>query len=330
MPELPSPMSHATITAYRAFLSAVSAPAKAAILSDPSLTHIERIIPGPGGPLTISILRPKNEEPLSAAGSEQHQNSPVLLPGIVHFHGGGMTSGSRFLCLDMIVSYVKLLPAIAVSVEYRLAPEHPHPAPVEDCYAALAWTGAHASELGIDATRLLVAGESAGGGLAAGVALLARDRGGPGLCAQLLVCPMLDDRSESVSSRQYADGGTWSREQNLFGWRCLLGEAMAGGDEVSCYAAPARANDLSGLPQAFIDVGSAELFRDEDVAYALKLWECGVQAELHVWPGGIHSFHSFLPDAALSKIANATRLDWVRRVLKEKANIDGSEATSKI
>ncbi|KAH7064867.1 Alpha/Beta hydrolase protein [Macrophomina phaseolina] len=288
MPELPSPMSHAAVAAHRAFLSAVSAPAKAAILADPALTHIERTIPGPGGPLTISVLRPKNEKPLSSAGSERHQDSPVLLPGIVHFHGGGMILGSRFLSLDMI----------AVSVEYRLAPEHPHPAPVEDCYAALAWTGAHASELGIDATRLLVA---------AGVALLARDRGAPGLCAQLLVCPMLDDRSDSVSSRQYVDVGMWSRTQNLFGWRCLLGKAAGGGG-----GRGTRAKDLSGLPQAFIDVG------------------CGVQAELHVWPGGIHSFQSVLPGAALPKIANATRLDWGRRVLKEKADVGGSEATSKI
>ncbi|KAK7723376.1 hypothetical protein SLS57_004570 [Botryosphaeria dothidea] len=321
IPDLAEPMDDSTVAEQRAALATIMAPIKQSILSDPAIAHTERTIPGPGGPLAISVLTAKAPASGKAA--------PKRRPGIVHFHGGGMTMGDRWVGMGLVAEYVRTLDAVAITVEYRLAPEHAHPAPVEDCYATLAWAGAHADELGVDGARLMVAGESAGGGLAAAVALMARDRGGPALCAQLLVCPMLDDRNESVSSRQVVGGGTWSRRRNLFGWRCLLGE-KAGGDDVSCYAAPARATDLSGLPQAFIDAGSAETFRDEDVAYASKLWECGVQAELHVWPGGPHAFHTFLPNAALSRVANATRTNWVRRVLKENSNVASNDVTSKI
>jgi len=136
------------------------------------------------------------------------------------------------------------------------------------------------------------------------------------LLAQLLTSPMLDDRNDSVSSRQYTRAGTWSHESNGTGWDALLG-ARRGAADVSPYAAPARASDLAGLPPAYIDVGSAEVFRDENVAYASRLWEAGVQAELHVWAGGFHGFDAAAPDAVLSEAARSARAGWLERTLAE-------------
>lgn len=201
-----------------------------------------------------------------------------------------------------------------VSVEYRLAPETPHPGPIEDVYAGLVWTVQHADELGIDAARIVIAGGSAGGGLTAALALLARDRGGPALLGQMPLYPMLDDRNNTVSARQMAGVGIWDRTANDTGWTALLGDAC-GGPGVSPYAAPARATHLSGLPPAFIDVGSAETFRDEAVAYASRIWAAGGVAELHVWPGAFHGFDHFAPQAQVSQDARAARLRWLRRLL---------------
>lgn len=235
-------------------------------------------------------------------------------PGFFHTHGGGMIVGDRWLGVVGFLDWAERFNGVIVTVEYRLAPEFPDPYPVEDCYAGLVWTAANAAELGIDPTRILIGGASAGGGLAAGTSLLARDRRGPALIGQLLMCPMLDDRDESVSTQQIDGIGVWDRGSNNVGWSALLG-ARKGTGEVSIYAAPARATDLNGLPPAFIDCGSAEVFRDEDVAYALKLWAAGVQAELHVWAGGFHGFEIFAPHAAVSKASLAARDDWVNRLL---------------
>ncbi|WP_155334611.1 alpha/beta hydrolase [Acrocarpospora corrugata] len=262
----------------------------------------ELTVPGPAGEPDISllVLRPAGE-----AG-------PV--PALYNIHGGGMIMGTnRLIPTEMLDMIVELKLAV-VSVEYRLAPEHPHPAPVEDSYAGLVWTAKHAGEIGVDPARILVMGASAGGGLAAAVALLARDRGGPALIGQLLLCPMIDDRNDTVSSHQMAGLGIWDRISNDTGWTALLGDRR-GGPDVSPYAAPARATDLSGLPPAFIDVGSAETFRDEDVAYATRIWQAGGVAELHVWPGGFHGFDMMAPHAAISQEAKAARLRWLRRIL---------------
>ncbi|WP_166346494.1 alpha/beta hydrolase [Phytoactinopolyspora limicola] len=261
----------------------------------------DRSIPGPAGApdLTVSILRPA-DRPISG--------------GLYHVHGGGMVVGTRFEAIDRVLSWVVDFGLVAALPDYRLAPEHPHPAPVEDCYAGLCWMSEHAREWGFDPARLVIMGGSAGGGLSAAVSLLARDRGGPGLAGQILLCPMIDDRDETVSSRQYDDDGPWNRTSNHTGWDSLLGTAR-GGPDVSPYAAPARATDLSGLPPAYIEVGAAELFRDEDVAYASKIWAAGGQAELHVWAGGCHGFEMVVPDAAVSRAALAARTSWLRRVL---------------
>ncbi|KJL42286.1 alpha/beta hydrolase [Microbacterium trichothecenolyticum] len=235
-------------------------------------------------------------------------------PGIYHTHGGGMIIGDRWGGVSTVLDAAERTNGVIVTVEYRLAPEYPDPYLVEDCYAGLVWTGEHLEELGIDPTRLIIAGASAGGGLAAGTALLARDRQGPALAAQLLMCPMIDDRDATTSARQIDGVGVWDRPTNVVGWTALLGDRR-GTDDVSIYAAPSRATDLSGLPPAYIDCGSAEVFRDEDVAYATRLWEAGVQAELHVWAGGFHGFEAFAPHAAVSQAAVAARDSWLSRVL---------------
>jgi acetyl esterase/lipase len=216
--------------------------------------------------------------------------------------------------VDMVLEWVQLFDAVAISVEYRLAPEHPDPAPIHDCFAGLVWTAAHAGELGFDPGRLIIAGASSGGGLTAGTALMARDRGGPALAAQILVCPMLDDRNQTTSSHQIDGIGLWDRASNEVGWTALLGDRR-NTDQVSVYAAPARATDFSGLPPAYIDCGSAEVFRDEDVAYASAIWAAGGVAELHVWAGGFHSFDGMAPHAAVSRAACETRTRFVARIL---------------
>ncbi|GAB3886503.1 hypothetical protein GCM10029964_050900 [Kibdelosporangium lantanae] len=225
-----------------------------------------------------------------------------------------MILGNRFFGVDGLIEDVLRFNAVGVSVEYRLAPEHPAPAGVEDCYAGLVWLAEHAGELGVDPNRIVVTGASAGGGLSAGVALMARDRGGPAIAGQMLLCPMIDDRNTTVSTRQYDGLGAWDRNNNDTGWDALLGP-LRGTEEASPYAVPARAKDVSNLPPAYIDVGAAEIFRDEATEYALRIWATGGQAELHVWAGGYHGFAGFSPDAEVSRAATRARLSWLRRVL---------------
>ncbi|MGW3111481.1 alpha/beta hydrolase [Streptomyces sp. NPDC001091] len=267
----------------------------------------DREVPGPPGAPDVSlyICRPASAPPGAA------------LPVIYYVHGGGMILGTNRAGVDTPLALaLDLGGAVVVSVEYRLAPEHPHPAPVEDAYAGLLWTAEHAEELGGDPERIVLAGASAGGGLAAALALMLRDRQGPPAIGQLLMYPMLDDRNDTPSSHQMAGIGVWDRTANETGWNALLGERR-GGPDVSPYAAPARATDLSGLPPAFLDVGSAETFRDEVVEYASRIWRCGGVAELHVWPGGFHGFDAFAPEAALSMAARAAQLGWLRRILAD-------------
>jgi acetyl esterase/lipase len=261
----------------------------------------ERSVPGPHGDIPVLIL-----QPTAATG---------LVGAIYYVHGGGMIMGSnRGADSTKAFDLALELGFAVVSVGYRLAPEHPHPVPVEECYAGLVWTVEHADELGIDPERLVIGGASAGGGLAAATTLMARDLGGPALAAQLLFCPMLDDRNESLSARQMVGLGIWDRTSNDTGWTALLGDER-GGPDVSPYAAPARATDLSGLPPTYLDVGSAETFRDEVVEYASRIWAAGGEAELHVWPGGFHGFELLAPESQLAKAAGVPRSLWLRRVL---------------
>ena len=249
-------------------------------------------------------------EPIVVSVFRREGSTNNAAPAFFNVHGGGMVSGRATYWLDHVLRWVVEYDALAATVEYRLAPEHPDPTPLEDVYAALSWFArSH------PVSRVIVVGESAGGGLAAGAVLLARDRGGPTVAAQLLHCPMLDDRDRTISSRQTVDGVPWTRSDNDFGWNALLGERR-GTDRVSSYSAPSRMVDLTGLPPTFMDVGSVDLFRDEVVEFASRIWEGGGDAELHVWAGGVHSFTWWKPTAAISLAATAASDDWVGRQIR--------------
>lgn len=237
-------------------------------------------------------------------------------PLFFHIHGGGRVGGDRYGGIAPYLEYLRRYGGTVVSVEYRLAPEHPAPTPVEDCYAALTWTIERATEFRVDPARVMLDGGSAGGGLAAGVMLLARDRGGPALLGVLLECPMLDDRNNTTSIRQIYEGigGGWGGASNEVGWAALLGDAR-GTDAVSPYDAPARATWLGGLPPVHLSVGSTDAFRDEDVAFASALWRDGGDCELHVVPGGPHGHDSMAPHTAIARSTVHARSAWVDRLL---------------
>jgi triacylglycerol lipase len=221
-------------------------------------------------------------------------------PGILHIHGGGYVLGSAEMTGPTDAIYASQLGAVVVSVDYRLAPETPHPGPVEDCYAGLAWLHAEAAALGVDPGRIVVTGESAGGGLAAALVLLARHRGEYAVAFQHLVFPMLDDRTVThPEPSPYLGQFVWTPESNRIGWASLLG-GPPGAADVSPFAAPARATDLSGLPPTFIVCGALDLFLEEDIDYARRLIRAGVPTELHVYPGAPHGF-MFVPDAEVTK-----------------------------
>ncbi|WP_405431226.1 alpha/beta hydrolase [Micromonospora sp. NBC_00617] len=268
---------------------------------------------------------------LTAPGPPGAPEVPLLLcrpttgvgpyPVIYHTHGGGMVAGgTRTAELADDLDRAQALGLAVVAVDYRLAPEHPDPAPREDCYAGLVWLARHAAGLGLDPERIVVSGNSAGGCLAAGLALAARDRGGPPLLGQMLQCPMLDDRCDAPAQHQLRRTGLWDGASNRAGWTALLGERRGTAD-VSALTAPARAADLSGLPPAFVDVGSAEALRDEATAYVTRIWQAGGEAELHVWSGAFHSFDQWVPDAVVSRTAKQTRRDWLRRLLERGGRV---------
>ncbi|MBS0334119.1 MAG: alpha/beta hydrolase [Proteobacteria bacterium] len=236
-------------------------------------------------------------------------------PGILHTHGGGYVLGSAKQYLWLIQPIAKALDVTIVSVEYRLAPETTYKGSVADNYAGLKWLYDHAPELGVDRKRLAVMGESAGGGHAALLALEARRRGEIPLAYQVLLYPMLDDRTGSTRQpAPYAGRFVWTAPNNRVGWRAFLG-MEPGTDKVPSDAAPARAKDLAGLPPAYIAVGDIDLFAQEDITYAQRLIEAGVPAELHVFRGGYHGFNMLAPNAAVSKLYDVDLYDALRRGL---------------
>jgi acetyl esterase/lipase len=191
--------------------------------------------------------------------------------------------------LGSCIGLCRGLGVVVVSVDYRLAPETPYPGPLEDCYASLRWLVDQSGQLNIDAERVAVFGQSAGGGLSAATALLARDRGGPDLCFQYLGIPELDDRLQTPSMRQFVDTPMWNRPNAEFSWDYYLGQQyQRGADDVPCHAAPARAEELAGLPPAYISTMEFDPLRDEGIEYALKLMQAGVATELHSFPGTFH------------------------------------------
>ncbi|MDQ0946789.1 acetyl esterase/lipase [Streptomyces phaeochromogenes] len=231
-------------------------------------------------------------------------------PGVVFLHGGGYIFGHIDLFDGPVSRYVSVSGVPMLSVEYRRAPEHPFPTPLEDAYTALRWLHEHAAELGVDANRIGVMGDSAGGGMAAALTILARERGGPQIARQILLMPMLDDRT-TTPDPHIASYALWSYDDSLTAWPALLGEA-AGGPDVPATAAPARLGDATGLPPAYIEVGQLDVFRDEDTAYATKLSRAGVPVEFHLHPGAPHEFDSIAFDSDVARRAIADRI----RVLK--------------
>jgi acetyl esterase len=240
-----------------------------------SLVIEKRTVPGPPGDpdIEVCIMTPRE------------LTRPA--PAVYWIHGGGFILGEVDGDLDAPAHIAATLGAVAVSVEYRLAPEHPYPAAAEDCYAGLKWMAENAGALGIDASRIAIAGVSAGGGLAAAVALMARDRGGPALCLQVLDIPELDDRLQTPSMLAYTDTPCWNYPSAILSWQAYLGPGRQE-DDVPPYAAPARADDLSGLPPAYVMTCEFDPLRDEGIQYAQRLMQAGVATELHHYPGTFH------------------------------------------
>jgi acetyl esterase/lipase len=244
------------------------------------------------------------------------QGAEGSLPAVVTIHGGGYVIGTYDMDGPMLDRWCVDLGVVGVSVDYRLAPETPYPGPLDDCYAALRWAHDNAAVLGIDPARIGIYGLSAGGGLAAALALLARDRGEVPLAFQLLDCPMLDDHQVTPSINA-SELYVWSAASNEFGWRSYLG-ARYGSDDVPPYAAAARATDMAGLPPACVVVGSIDGFRDEDIDYAQRLNQAGVPCELHVIAGLPHAYQ-IAPDAAAVRLAVHCKDDWLARQLAQLA-----------
>ncbi|KAA8745375.1 alpha/beta hydrolase [Paenibacillus sp. UASWS1643] len=225
-------------------------------------------------------------------------------------HGGGMVMGTPVMQDRANVELINELNCVIVSVDYRLAPETPHPGPIEDCYMALKWAYDHADELNIDTTRIIVGGASAGGGLAASLAILARDRGEVPIIFSDLILPMLDDRTCLSEVNEYAGEFGWTRQNNRFGWTSLLGHGP-GKDGVSPYAVPARVEDMTGLPPTLIAIGALDLFVDESIDYATKLIRAGIPTELHVYPGLYHGGEK--PDAHVIMQLKQDRIRALKR-----------------
>lgn len=272
----------------------------------PNVQHEERTFSASDGTeLIMSIFSRKR-----APGEKTSEKRPALY----HTHGGGFFQGTRFLSCPWMMQIIDKLDFVGMSAEYRLAPDHPDPVPTEDCYAGLVWMVEQAEEFGIDPARIVIGGGSAGGGLAAAVALMARDRGGPRLLGQIVSMPQLDDRCDTFSAHQPVIEGVLNRAGCVWCWDAYLGERR-GTSDVSIYASPSRATDLSGLPPAYIDAGEAEPFRDEAIAYAQRLWRDGVSCELHIWKGAFHGFELMCPQVPVSVTACESKLSWVERLL---------------
>lgn len=255
---------------------------------NPLVSTADHTAPGaPGQPdVMVRVFRPRDAE--------------GVLPCLYWIQGGGYVLTAPDMDDQFCADIAERNRCAVVSVDWRRAPEAPFPAPAEDCYAGLAWTVRNASDLGIDPARVVVGGHSSGGGSAAGLALLVRDRGELSIAHQLLIYPMLDDTNSTPASHMVTDPQVWNRTSNEIGWRSYLGETY-GTDDVSPYAAPTRMQDLSGLAPATVLTGELDLFVDEDVLYALRMMQAGVPTELHVYRAAHHGFDRMVPTAEVSQ-----------------------------
>lgn len=293
------------IDKVRTMMDTMRAQVQAAMPDVPDVKHRDLNVPGfteGDAEVVVRVYEPEGHAAPSA--------------GLFWIHGGGMVLGAYDGDEYMCEQWASRFNVPIVSVEYRLAPEYPYPAPLHDCYAGLRWMFRNAELLGVDPERITVAGASAGGGLAAGTALLARDLGEVPLRAQVLFYPMIDDRAITPSNNMVDYPKVWSTDANAYGWSAYLG-ALAGAADVPLYAAPARASvaDLHGLPPAHIDVGELDAFRDESMEYAQKLMQAGVPCDLLVTPGAFHASEAYYPVAAASMRIIAARLDALGRFL---------------
>ncbi|KAG9235853.1 Alpha/Beta hydrolase protein [Amylocarpus encephaloides] len=314
-PVSPPPVTREELPSRREMLAPLSA--DAFVFKDPEIEHREEHIPRPdGSTIEITIAQKKDGK----AG---------LRPGIFYMHGGGLILGTRKFLLEESFPWVKELDAVLITTEYRLAPEYQHPAALDDCYASLEWMSKNTAKLGVDPRKVMVAGHSAGGGLAAGIALLARDRKlEMKFCAQLLVYPMLDDRMQTVSSQQMMNDGTWTGKSNAQAWEWYLGPAAERAKkEGIIYAAPGRATDLSALPPTLIEVGTAETFRDEVIKYATRLLECGTSTELHVYSGAFHGSDMWAKESDVAQACLATRRNWLNRIFRSASSTAMADAS---
>jgi acetyl esterase len=262
----------------------------AAALGQPDATGVQffdKRVPGASGDpeVPIRIYRP-DRAATSAA--------------VYTVHGGGFVLGDIETSHARSIELCRELGVVVVSVDYRLAPEAPFPGPLEDVYAGLVWLADNAADLGVDPRRIAIHGVSAGGGLCAGLALAARDRGGPHIAFQYLAIPEVDDRLRTQSMTDFADTPIWNRPNAVISWDAYLGVGVRGTTDVSPYAAPARASDLSGLPPAYISVMHFDPLRDEGIAYGLALLAAGVTVELHLFPGTFHG-SVLLSEAGISQ-----------------------------
>ncbi|WP_123043223.1 alpha/beta hydrolase [Cohnella candidum] len=269
--------------------------------SDAVLTTVRYISGGDENEMLIKIYEP--------AGREGRR-----LPALLWIHGGGYVlghpDGDDGLCED----FVKTADCVVVSPDYRLAPEYPYPAPIEDCYAALVWLAEAAEDLKIDPSRIAIGGASAGGGLTAALALLARDRRGPAVCFQMPLYPMIDDRNVTPSSHEITYPVVWNRANNVEAWKLYLGDHAFG--EISPYAAASRATDLRGLPPAYTCVGQLDPFRDETLHYVAQLAQAGVDVEFTLYPGGYHGFEHVNPKSEIGQRARDGYLNAMVRALR--------------
>lgn len=290
------------IPATRKMMDELAAAQMAKATPIEGVTSVDKQIPGPKGDPDVFVR------------VYQPTDRPATLPALLWIHGGGYVLGSVERD-DLLAKHLaRIGQCVVASVEYRLAPEHPFPAPVEDCYAALKWLAANTKELGVNKSRIAIGGASAGGGLAAGLALLTRDRAEVELAFQLLIYPMIDDCNIAPASATTPDTYVWTRENNLMGWRAYLGREP-GSKDVSPYAAAFRATDLKGLAPAYIPVGDLDLFLDENITYAQRLLAAGVPTELHVYQGAFHGFNGFVPGAEVSRRFNGDRDNALKRML---------------
>ena len=289
------------ISATRKRMDEMAAAQMAKMPAIEGIASMDRHVPGPDGDVFVRIYQPTDR--------------PATLPALVWIHGGGYVLGSVERD-DLLARHLaKVAQCLVVSVEYRIAPEYPSPAAAEDCYAALKWLATHTSELGVELSRIAIGGASAGGGVAAGLALLTRDRAEVELTFQLLIYPMIDDRNVAPASETRPDTYVWTRENNLMGWQAYLGREP-GGEDASPYAAASRATDLSGLPPAYIPVGELDLFLNENIEYAQRLLAAGVPTELHVYPGAYHGFNGIAPRADIAQRFNNGRDNALKRMLQ--------------